>query len=333
MMLRFHWLPGLFIPFAVAAEAAEVTFDPWKQAAEYELEYRVELTPLLTGEHKSLRVWIPAPAETESQKVKSKEIQSPWPHRQTQDAYGNRCVYLESLAGEQRGGEVVLRFVVQRLPDDGIKPAAAESDTPLDPKHNLGPLSRIPLDGKVRELSEQEGRACRTDGARIRAYYDYVLRSMRYDKTGTGWGQGDVNWACTAGYGNCTDFHSLFIGLSRAAHIPARFVIGFPIAADKAEGDVAGYHCWAEAYDTERGWVRVDASEAWKSKRYDDYFGHLPSDRVAFTTGRDLVLEPRQEGSPLNYFIYPYAEVDGRAVDGVPWKLHYRRLGDKSSPK
>ena len=35
--------------------------------------------------------------------------------------------------------------------------------------------------------------------------------------------------------------------------------------------------------------------------------------RVAFSTGRDLILAPPQTGEPLNYFVYPYAEVGGKA--------------------
>jgi hypothetical protein len=41
------------------------------------------------------------------------------------------------------------------------------------------------------------------------------------------------------------------------------------------------------------------------------YFGNLTPDRVAFSTGRDLTLVPKQDGPPLNYFIYPYVEVNG----------------------
>ena len=56
----------------------------------------------------------------------------------------------------------------------------------------------------------------------------------------------------------------------------------------------------------------VDASEASKHPdRHDYYFGHLDAARVAFTMGRDLVLKPPQNGEPLNYLIYPYAELDG----------------------
>ena len=31
---------------------------------------------------------------------------------------------------------------------------------------------------------------------------------------------GDAVWACTSKYGNCTDFHSLFIGMARSPASP-----------------------------------------------------------------------------------------------------------------
>ncbi len=307
-----------------AASAADI--DPWTQSATYELEYSVDVSPLLTDPHQHLRVWIPTPAELPHQQLRAAEIDSPWPSRQTQDAKGNRYVYVEPTPGAPAAPELVLRFTVWREPDTGTPAADATPDSPRDPRHYLGPLRRVPLSAQVRELAEHESRNCPDDAAKIRAFYDYVLRSMRYDKSGTGWGEGDIQWACRAGYGNCTDFHSLLIGLTRAEEIPSRFLIGFSIPADSPAGDITGYHCWAEVYDARRGWLPVDASEAWKSKRHDEYFGKLPSDRVAFTVGRDLVLEPRQAAEPLNFLVYPYAEVDGRPVERLPWKLHYRRL-------
>ena len=82
---------------------------------------------------------------------------------------------------------------------------------------------------------------------------------------GQGWGQGDIEWACDKRYGNCTDFHALFIGLLRASGIPARFSIGYAIPTG-AGGDIPGYHCWADFYVDGVGWFPVDASEAWKHK-------------------------------------------------------------------
>ncbi len=301
-------------------------FDPWGQSARYELEYRVDLGPWAGAKPGSVRMWMPLPADNNHQRVRSTKIESPWPHRETRDSHGNRFVYIEPGTNETGAAEVVVRCAVERFPV--LKPEKPEGPpgTSPDPQRYLGPQRRIPLGGRIRTLADQESRGLRTDAHTIRAFYDYVLRTMRYSKHGEGWGRGDALWACDARYGNCTDFHSLFIGMARSQGIPARFVIGFPIPVEKEEAEIGGYHCWAEAYDRIRGWLPVDASEAWKSKRFDDYFGRIPSDRIEFTVGRDLLLEPRQQGEPLNFFIYPYVEADGQPVNNVGWKVHVRRL-------
>jgi transglutaminase-like putative cysteine protease len=152
--------------------------------------------------------------------------------------------------------------------------------------------------------------------AKAKAAYDYLFTTMRYDKAGSGWGRGDAVWACDAKHGNCTDFHSPFIGMLRADGIPARFDIGFPLPDNKDQGDIPGYHCWAEFYATKIGWVPVDISEAWKAKEKQDYFfGTVDANRVQFSTGRDITLSPKQSGPALNYFVYPYVEVDGKPYD------------------
>jgi transglutaminase-like putative cysteine protease len=136
---------------------------------------------------------------------------------------------------------------------------------------------------------------------------------MRYSKEGTGWGRGDAVWACENGHGNCSDFHSLFIALARASKIPAKFEIGFPLPPRRGAGAIVGYHCWAFFRPEGKGWMPVDISEANKDpQRRDYYFGNLTEDRVAFSTGRDFNLVPRQAGPPLNFFIDPYVEVDSK---------------------
>src|SRR5438067_4218492 len=54
---------------------------------------------------------------------------------------------------------------------------------------------------------------------------------------------------------------ALPICMMRAAGIPARFEIGFPLPEDQHDGTVPGYHCWAEFYVEPYGWIPVDASE------------------------------------------------------------------------
>ena len=73
----------------------------------------------------------------------------------------------------------------------------------------------------------------------------------------------------------------------------------------------------------------MDISEADKHPELKDYFfGNLNSDRVQFTMGRDITLEPPQDSGPLNYFIYPHIEVDGKEwpLEKTERKFEYQDL-------
>jgi transglutaminase-like putative cysteine protease len=183
----------------------------------------------------------------------------------------------------------------------------------------------VPIDGKVRDLAAEVTRGRVTDLEKARAIYDYAVSTLKYDKTGAGWGRGDVLYACDEKRGNCTDFHAVFVGFCRAVGIPARFQIGFSIPPDKTAGEIAGYHCWAEFYLPDRGWIPVDASEAGKNPALRDYyFGAHDAHRVQFSQGRDIRLNPPQSGERLNFFIYPYVEIDGRGHGDVEKRFSFR---------
>jgi len=177
----------------------------------------------------------------------------------------------------------------------------------------------------IGEMSAEQTKALATPLEKARAIYDYVIATLKYEKTGDGWGRGDAAWFCTAKKGNCTDFHGMFIGMARAAGIPAKFEIGFPLPAGQTSGTIGGYHCWAEFYVAEYGWIPVDASEAWKHPELRDYFfGAHDVNRVQFTSGRDLELAPKQAGEPLNYAVYPYGELGGKPFAGIKSEFAFR---------
>jgi transglutaminase-like putative cysteine protease len=161
-----------------------------------------------------------------------------------------------------------------------------------------------------------------------REIYDWVVDNIEYKKIGTGWGNGDTFWACNERYGNCTDFHSLFISLARTRGIPARFDMGFPVPEDRPAGNISGYHCWVNFYLPDTGWFPVDASEAFNQpEKRELYYGTQPVDRIHFSTGRDLRLGTEHRDRPLNYFIYPYVEVGGVRFDGpIESSFSYRDL-------
>jgi transglutaminase-like putative cysteine protease len=313
---------ALFLLIPAVPARGETPPSAWTDSASYRFEYRVRLHETASA---PISIWIPYPAESEAQKILDARVEAFLPSElTTEKKFGNRMVHLSGKGPLE--GEIVLRFLVERSPFRGIPADAAAAGTPLDPRLYLLPDRMIPLQGKIRELSREQAKGHSTPGEKARAFYDYVYKTMTYKKEGTGWGRGDAIWACDSHYGNCTDFHSLFIGMARSAGIPARFLIGFPMPAGEDEGTVPGYHCWAEFFDPDRGWVGLDASEAWKSKRPEDYFGRLPNDRIEFTVGRDLVLEPPQSGDPVNFFIYPYVEVGGKESRDFTTEFRFSRL-------
>jgi transglutaminase-like putative cysteine protease len=310
---------------------------PRARAFEFTYEVRIPAVPEQAGK---LRLWVPVPESDANQQISGLRIDSPVPfefHREPE--YGNRYAYLEvaqpaastplvlrmHFEAERREHRVALRPAAGLARHGGLALVAAASAAELE--RSLRPDRLVPTDGVIAALAEQATRGLTDPLAKARAIYRYVVSTMRYDKSGEGWGRGDALFACNARRGNCTDFHALFIGMMRAAGIPARFEIGFPLPADQPEGELGGYHCWAQFYIEGIGWIPVDASEAWKDPaRRDYFFGSHDEHRVLFTRGRDLRFNPPQQAEPLNYFIYPHAELDGRPLAGVESRFRFRDL-------
>lgn len=282
----------------------------------------------LPSDAQRVSVWIPYPTSDDHQDVTVTGISSPYPHEILKDPrYGNSILHLLVTHPGDREIKVDMTVRVQRKENvrNDFGSAARGKKLPSDVAGWLKADRLVPLDGRIRQLARQVTRGKRSDLEKARAIYDYVVDTMSYDKSGTGWGNGDIYWACDAKRGNCTDFHALFIGLNRAVGIPAKFAIGFPLPPERGQGEIGGYHCWAEFYLKGYGWVPVDASEAWKHPEKRGYFfGAHDENRVQFTIGRDIVLQPRQAGDPLNFFIYPYVEVDGKPFQKVERSFRYQ---------
>ena len=307
---------------AVAAARGEKESAP-AASRTFAFTYDVALTGLPAGARKA-RIWIPEAVSGDSQTVTLEGTTGPVPTVETSDPeYGNRILYAELANPSVASAHFTIRYRVTRRDYAGNDAAVS----PESVARFLRADRLVPIDGRMKALADEIVGGRREPVEIARALYDYVFKSLRYDKTGTGWGRGDAVWACDARRGNCTDFHSLFIALMRAEKIPARFEIGFPLPAAAAEGEIPGYHCWAEFHVNGRGWIPVDISEAWKAPALHDYFfGHLDANRVQFSIGRDIVLSPRQQGEPLNYFVYPYVEVDGKP-SAATTKLTFRNVG------
>ncbi len=291
-------------------EAASLKHD--EKIRHFEFEYASKAVGLKPGSN--VRVWLPIPPTNQHQSVSIKATRFPVKATTARESkYGNCMVHFETTAPQS--GEVdfsitydVTRAEVKALGRDGQELSKEERRLFLKP-NRLVPTSGRPLDllKGITAPGDQLGLG--------RFLYERVDQHMKYDKSRPGYGNGDSVWACDSQFGNCTDFHSLFISLARAKGLPARFEIGFPIPDSRGKGTIGGYHCWAFFHTDKHDWVPTDISEADKHPEMKDYyFGNLTENRVAFSSGRDLNLVPRQAGEPLNFFVYPYIEVDGQPL-------------------
>jgi len=311
-MLRRILLP-VFLLVTVSLSAQE--------SRHFTFHYGFTLKNVPAGE--KLRIWFPEAHTDDYQEVKVISATGDLPLKKTHESKnGNEMYYAET--GKAKQAELHFEVVYDVVRHEHLtlgleRPHLAEVHLSEKQRQEyLEPDKLVPVTGLPAQLAVNVTQGKMTPLDKARAIYDYVFTTMRYDKTGTGWGHGDVLYACDAKKGNCTDFHSLFIAMARSQGIPARFEIGFPLPPDKHSAEVAGYHCWAEFFEPEHGWIPVDISEAWKHQEKRDYFfGAHDANRMQFTVGRDLELTPRQEGAPLNYFVYPYVEVAGKEYSNV----------------
>jgi len=282
-----------------------------------------------------MRVWIPLAHSDLFQEVRVNSKSGDLPLKQVQQPeYGNEVLYAEASKADKGEYKFSVEYAVVRkehvvLVNGKAAGAAPSVRAPqVELARFLEPDRLVPVTGAPAQLAEQETKGATTPLEKAKDIYEYVFRTMKYDKSGTGWGHGDTLWACDAKHGNCTDFHSVFISMARAEKIPARFQIGFPLPADKHSAEIPGYHCWAEFYLDSAGWVPVDISEAWKhQEKHDYFFGAHDVNRVQFTQGRDLRLAPAQEGPPLNYFIYPYVEIGEKEYPNVAIAFSFEDAG------
>jgi hypothetical protein len=283
-------------------EAGEAHLGVIRERDVFEFFYRAIL-PDIKG---TARMWLPLAATDVFQTVKIKAIRAPGKQTiLTEREHGNKVLFLE-LGPQDSGKKVEIHYAVQRLEKTPYAADIPDQEKYLNSEH------LVPVNEDFRRVAVDVVKDKKGDLVRARALYDHVIDRMRYMKYGEGWGKGDAVYACNARSGNCTDFHSYFIALARAVGIPARFAIGAAIPSERHVGGVDGYHCWAEFFADGKWWP-VDISEADKySNLATYYFGHHPANRLEFSRGRDLLVEPGPDSGPINFLAYPVLEINGK---------------------
>ena len=289
---------------------------------------------------KSSRIWLPLPLSTTYQQLTQDYVIN----TTAKNVYISDTL-IPTMYGEFEENEqrpiLNIQFKIQTTerntdfskvnfdPNEKVDPAVLEF---------LKPTSHIPTDGVVRAKALEIIGNIKGDLERAKAIYTWVANTMQRDNSILGCGTGDVKAILESGklVGKCTDINSVFVGLCRSIGIPAREIFGIRVGQSRfsdqmgsAKDGVAkisgGQHCRAEFYLKGYGWIPVDPADVTKVrlgekltnddakiKAVRDYcFGNWEMCWIGFNYGRDFILKPAPEQTPLNNFGYPYAEVDG----------------------
>jgi len=287
--------------------------------------YDIDLSQYDKG--KVVRVWLPIAQTNDYQTVEEPEFDAGDAKTElTEDSQGNKMLYIEWGAdADAANRKASCSFKVSRQEIKSPE-LVEEGEIGSDMDEYLKESSTIPLDGEVKATAEEITKGKETVLDKARAIYDWVIANMNRDESVTGCGTGDVCALLVSKGGKCTDINSVFVGLCRAAGIPAREMFGVRINDTTITGN---QHCWAEFYLPGTGWVLADPADVLKAvlknewekdsaeakEMQEFYWGNCENERLELSRGRDIDLSPKQDGKALNNFGYPYAEVDGEALD------------------
>jgi transglutaminase-like putative cysteine protease len=210
--------------------------------------------------------------------------------------------------------------------------------------HFLRPTTLLPTDGIVRIFATDITRGAKTDIDKARAIYEWIVDNTFRDPATRGCGLGDIRFMLESRSlgGKCADLNALYVGLARAAGLPARDVYGIRVAkSDLGYASLGAssatvtksQHCRAEVYLTGFGWVPVDPADVRKvvleeppgNRAVDDpmvrrararLFGSWEMKWIAFNYAHDIVL-PGSKGASIPFFMYPQAETATGRVDSL----------------
>ena len=329
---------GLLFPRLAQAAPSE----GWRT---FEVKTRVEiLRPSGTT-----RVWVPSSllGKTPFQRALSNEF-SAAPGGTTRIVEA-RADGLAILAAEFPAGvkpvltltsRVATKNYVADLSTSGKAPKVHRAEL----EHFLRPTKLLPTDGIVKSAASEITSGAKTDLDKAHAIYEWIVdNTFRNPKT-RGCGTGDIRFMLESKDlgGKCADLNALYVGLARAAGLPARDVYGIRVAQSElgykslgvaSENITKAQHCRAEVYIAAYGWVPVDPADVRKvvleeppgnrtlhdaivEKARARLFGSWEMNWIAYNFAHDVAL-PGSIGAPLGFLMYPEAETDQGRLDSL----------------
>lgn len=138
-----------------------------------------------------------------------------------------------------------------------------------------------------------------------KAVFDWIGQNIKYGPQPEG---GPKAWLKER-KGDCGAIAHIFVYLCRDGGVPARFIAGC------WAGCFDGWHCWAEFYVPEVGWIPIDHSPA-------GGFGHITNNHLPLVKAGDMKFDvkPDQGGNSVGfvqfgYWFYGFGGGEGGSID------------------
>jgi transglutaminase-like putative cysteine protease len=307
---------------------------------EFEITTRVDLKDSATA----VRLWLPVPQDAlDYQRLIDLSWRSPVATHVLWEATSRAPIVAAAWMepGIAREIEVIARVATRDR--SGFYPDASQEEL----AEYLKPTASSPNDGVVLARAREIVGARTAPLDKARAIYDWIVDNTFRRAETRGCGLGNIAFMLETGDlgGKCADINSLYVGLARAAGLPARDFFGIRVADSNVtkslgkSGDITrAQHCRAEVYIDRKGWFPVDPADVRKvvleeslpidsdkvKALRERLFGNREMNWVGFNYARDFTLPGQQDG-PIGFLMYPYAETTQGHKDSLdPDTFSYR---------
>lgn len=292
-----------------------------------------------------VQAWIPVPSVNEADWFRS--VESTWTGNGNaglkRDArYGAGFVHVEWESVQTPAIEVRSRVKTQDRSVALEEPANGVALSDADRRLYTTATALIPTTGIVKETSDRIVDNANTDIEKARRIYEWVVENTARKASIRGCGIGDIAAMLSSGNltGKCADINALYVGLARAAGLPARDVYGIRVAPSRfgykslgagSEVITKAQHCRAEVYLSGLGWIPVDPADVRKVALEEPpanlplgdpkvaaaraaLFGAWEGNWLAYNFAHDIVL-PGSRGPAVDFLMYPQAETVAGRLD------------------
>lgn len=276
---------------------------------EYDIQQRLKLVNHGPGSPSKQNLWVALISDDfPYQEVIEREI-SPDDYQIITDEYGNQIAEFD-FSNMPPDSEILVK-IDYRITVNQLQFELFSCEGELPNFYTEAELHIESQNPQIISLSEQLVQGHQTACEKVRAFYDYVGNELVYSYNGGNWGAQAALGEMGA---DCTEFASLMIALSRAAGIPARYIVGLYFTPKGEENLARLEHAWLEVYLPDIGWTPMDPTLGRSSIARETYFAKLPANHVIVTRGRNL--SALRGGSYWTYLYWPGNSTEIKIEDG-----------------